>query len=149
MKLSFDPGPTPGQRERAESTKATPDKRFHYRYLAADFAARAADLVPQRSQAYAALLCKATGWLAVRDLPAATEYYRRYVAHGPHVDWAVSFGSHCEMPDFAAAAKRLDAERIAAAKRFVRRSVPFVLGGGLAILVAVSWWYRRKAKTHT
>jgi hypothetical protein len=148
MTLSFDPGPTPGERERAESTKATPDKRFHYRYLAADFAARAADLVPERSQAYAALLCKATGWLAVRDLPAATEYYRRYVSHGPYVPWAASFGSHCEAPDFAGAAKRLHFERIVAAKRFVRRSVPYVLIGGMGILVALSWWwYRRKART--
>jgi len=135
-----------GERERAAASAAQPDLRFHYRYVAADFAARAADLVPARSQAYAALLCHAAGWLVARNPEAANVYYKRYVAHGAHVDWAENFGNQCEEPDFDSAAERLRAERIAAAKRLARKAFPYVLGGGALVLAATAlWWRRRRA----
>jgi hypothetical protein len=133
-----------GEHERANASAAKPDLRFHYRYVAADFAARAADLVPQRSQAYAALLCRATGWLVARNPDAARVYYDRYVKFGPRVEWSGNFGTQCQEPDFDAAAERVRAERIAAAKRLARRSFPYVLGGGLLLLAAAVWWWRKR-----
>jgi len=131
-----------GEHERANASAAKPDLRFHYRYVAADLAGRAADLVPSRSQAYAALLCHAAGWVVGRNPAAADVYYKRYVAKGPHVDWAVNFGTQCQEPDFDAAAKRLHAERIAAAKRLARKAFPYALGGGVLLLAGAVWRWR-------
>ncbi|HEY0232875.1 MAG TPA: hypothetical protein VGC55_16640 [Dokdonella sp.] len=136
----------PGERERTAATVARPDQRFHYRYVAAELAAQAAEQVPQRSQAYAALLCQAAGYLIWRDPPAAGVYYARYVKFGPHVEWAGNFGHQCEEPDFDGAAARLHAERVAAAKRLARKALPYVLGGGLLVFAAgVLAWRRRRA----
>lgn len=142
--LKIDAGPSAGERERVAASAAKPDLRFHYRYVAADFASRAADLVPNRSQAYAAMLCQATGWLMYRDLPAARVLYERYVKNGPYVPWAENFGTQCEDPDFDGAAKRLHAERIAAAKRIVRRALPYGLGLVVIALVGIVWVSRRR-----
>jgi hypothetical protein len=145
--LKIDTVPLAAERERVAATVAQPDLRFHYRYVAADFAARAADLVPQRSQAYAAMLCKATGWLLWRNPSAASVYYDRYVENGPYVPWAANFGMQCEEPDFAGAARRLHAERVAAAKRFLRKAFPYALGAVLGIVLAGVWWRRRDTRS--
>jgi len=137
--LKVDAGPSANERERVAASAAKPDLRFHYRYVAADFASRAADLVPNRSQAYAAMLCQASGWLLYRDLPAARVLYERYVKNGPYVPWAENFGTQCEEPDFEGAAKRLRAERIAEAKRVVRKALPYGLGLVVIALVGVVW----------
>ena len=137
----------PGERERVSATSPQPDLRFHYRYVAADFAARAADLVPQRSQAYAAILCQATGWLLYRNLPAARVYYDRYVKNGPYVPWAENFGTQCEEPDFDGAAKRLHAERVAAVKRFARRAFPYAIGVGVVAIAGMIVWWRKRRTT--
>ncbi|HSC82824.1 MAG TPA: hypothetical protein VLC30_04315, partial [Pseudomonas sp.] len=91
---------TVAEAKRQNVTAAEPNRRFHYRFVAADLANQAADLLPARSQAFAAVLCKASGWLQYRDLPAAKRYYRRYVQEGPYVDWAANFGFNCQEPDF-------------------------------------------------
>jgi hypothetical protein len=130
---------------RSTAAAATPPLRFHYRYTAATFAGRAADLVPARSQAFAAILCHATGWLLNRDPETAQKIYLRYLREGPYVDWGESFGQECPAPDFAGAAERLHVERVAAVKHALRKAMPWggsaLLCAGLLILV---WRLRRK-----
>jgi len=63
---------------------SNPNRRFHYRVIAADRALEAADLLPQGSQAYAAALCWATRFaFDSDDAGRARSIYRRYVATGP------------------------------------------------------------------
>jgi hypothetical protein len=95
---------TEGERQRFAESAAKPNKSFHYRYIAAAEAGQAADLVPARSQAFAAILCNASGWLIDRDPEAGAAPYRRYVKEGPHVPWAAHFARACPEPDFDAAA---------------------------------------------
>jgi len=147
LAIKLDPGPSAGERERVGRSVAVPDERFHYRYVAVDFASRAADLVPNRSQAYAAMLCEATGWILFRNADAARVLYARYVANGPYVPWADAFGTQCEAPNFESAAKRLRFERVREAKRIARRALPFVaIAGVVAIGAGVFRWRRRKTR---
>jgi len=109
---------TQGERARFEASAAEPDFRFHYRYIAVQEASRAADLLPPRSQAFAAVLCQATGWMIVtqdlvhrpgadgKSVPRelAHQLYRRYLKQGPYVPWAAHFGHDCPDPDFDGAA---------------------------------------------
>jgi hypothetical protein len=150
---------TAGERQRFNDTTAQPDRRFHYRYLAADKAVSAADLLPPRSQAFAATLCMATNWMlegppdyneaadgdATKPLNERQRrvlaYYARYVKQGPYVEWAGSFGWNCEAPDFASARKLKRAEQVKAVKHVIRKYLPieiavFVLAiAGLAYLI--------------
>lgn len=144
--LPFATAPTDGERTRVAATRAQPDERFHYRYLAAEFAARAADLVPNRSQAYAALLCAATGYVIDDDATLGRTYWQRYVARGPFVPWAANFGRNCQVPDFDGAARRLHAERIAHAKRLARQALPPVLIVGALAVVAFVLYRRRRTR---
>ena len=102
------PGPPTGafvtrdECQRYNATTARPDYRYHYRYVAADLAAHAADRLPPRSQAFAAVLCRAVGWTLLGEGDTGQRLYRRYVAEGAYVPWAVNFGSNCEAPDFDA-----------------------------------------------
>ncbi|HSX59097.1 MAG TPA: hypothetical protein VLF18_02750 [Tahibacter sp.] len=123
-----------------------PAQRFHYRYVAAELADQAAGLVPARSQAFAAMLCSATGWLVNRDVTAARRYYDRYVAEGPYVAWAGNFGHDCPAPDFSGAARRLQFERIRWAKQTLRRAAPFVAAGLVVLVAGVVIWRRRRTK---
>jgi len=142
--LKIDTTPQAGERERVSATAAKPDLRFHYRYVAAGFVSHAADLVPARSQAFAAMLCQATGWILYRNPDVARGYYERYVKDGPYVPWAENFGTQCEEPDFPAAAKRLHDERVAAAKRFARKAFPYAVGVGVMAIVGAAFWWRRR-----
>jgi hypothetical protein len=94
----------PDEAGRFAASAPQPDSRFHYRGLAADRASAAADLLPERSQAYAATLCWAARYaIASNDQPKADAIYRRYVATGAHQAWAARFGRVCPDPDFDAA----------------------------------------------
>src|SRR6202042_1639090 len=97
---------TDGEKQRFEASAAIPDQRFHYRYIAVDQVEQAADLLPPRSQAFAAVLCAATGWML--DTHGAEEQvqnlYARYGQEGPYVPWAENFGRDCPEPDFDDAA---------------------------------------------
>jgi len=121
---------------------AVPEKRFHYRYLAAELAVQSAELWPHNSQAYAASLCAATTWLINRDPTQAQLYYQRYLQTGPYVSWGADFGIRCPQPDSAAAAQRLQAN-FSAALPSARR-----LWAGTTVLLLVSvsliWWRRRR-----
>lgn len=92
---------TPGERRRFAASKIEPDRRFHYRHIAASLAARAADFLSPRSQAFAAVLCHATDWaLSIGEDDEARQLYRRYVKHGALFPWAVHFGHECPEPNF-------------------------------------------------
>jgi hypothetical protein len=132
--------------QRVAASQPQPVQRFHYRFVAADLANQAADLVPARSQAFAAMLCSATGWLINRDYAQARSYYRRYVDQGPYVAWAANFGNQCPAPDFDGAAKRLQFERVRWVKQIARRYAPFVAGGALVLVVGFVFWRRRRTK---
>ena len=58
---------------------ASPERRFHYRYTAADLAWEAAKLMPNQSEDAARALCTAGSWLKTRDLNAADRFYKRLV----------------------------------------------------------------------
>ena len=132
---------------RVAASRSVPLKRFHYRYVAADLAEQAADLLPARSQAYAAVLCIATGWVNNRDHARGEALWLRYVHNGAYVPWAVDFGNQCATPNFPAAAERLHFERIAEVKRVVRAAIPYAAGImillGIVILVLVLGRRRR------
>jgi hypothetical protein len=57
-------------------TAPKPDKRFHYRYLAAELADRAADLARNRNQKATILWC-AGEWIKYRDPKDANVYYKK------------------------------------------------------------------------
>jgi len=65
--------------KRDDENKASPDKRFHYRYLAAELAWDAAQLMPSNSGDTARLLCTAGSWLKYRDADAADRFYKALV----------------------------------------------------------------------
>lgn len=135
--------PTPApELSRLAHSVAVPDKRFHYRYRAAELAAQSADLWPQNSQAFAASLCHATTWLINREPALAQQYYQRYLQQGPYVSWGADFGRQCPTPDAAGAAKRLRAN--------FKASLPadrYLLAGALGSLLLFTgialWWHRR------
>ncbi|WP_267222789.1 hypothetical protein [Dyella silvae] len=156
---------TDGERQRYAESVSRPDYRFHYRYIAADEAARAADLLPPRSQAYAAVMCQATGWMLEgppdyndhyqgygEPAPAepservrrATAYYQRYVKQGPYVEWARNFGRNCEEPDFDRARQLKRSQQVVAVKRVVRHAQPFALGVAVLLAGLAAWAIRRR-----
>jgi hypothetical protein len=94
----------PDEESRFAASAAKPDVRFHYRSIAADRASAAADLLPKRSQAYAATLCWAARFAIDSSNQAkADAIYRRYVANGAYQAWARDFGQICPAPDFEGA----------------------------------------------
>nr|WP_320127209.1 hypothetical protein [uncultured Shewanella sp.] len=133
---------------RLNASQAVPDKRFHYRYTAAELANKASEHVPHNSQAYAALLCQATGWVLYRDQELALRYYKKYVANGPFVPWAENFGMQCEAPDFDGAVKRAQANEIAEWNALYHKlKKPVVLSFAvIATLLGIYTWRRRKRK---
>ncbi|WP_159566923.1 hypothetical protein [Budvicia diplopodorum] len=78
----------------------TNNNYLHYRWKAVDLAVKSADLLPPKSQAYAAVLCKATGWIINRDRKGGLKLYQRYIKNGAAFDWAPQFGYQCPDPDF-------------------------------------------------
>jgi hypothetical protein len=88
------------ERSRVRDAAPKPFRRFHYRSLAADYAWRAADQLPPRTQAFAAVLCNGSSWVMNRDDDKARALYRRYVREGALVDFGATFGVTCPAPDF-------------------------------------------------
>ncbi len=60
-------------------TGASNENRFHYRYIAADLAWQAAELMPDTSHETARVLCIAGSWLKLRDPKAADRFYKALV----------------------------------------------------------------------
>ncbi len=93
----------PGEAARVNASAVVPDARYHYRYIAADLAEKAAMLVPARSQAYAAMMCSAASWVIDTDTKRASAIFRRYQHAGAWVKWGADFGRDCPAPDFDSA----------------------------------------------
>jgi len=70
---------TADERERADRSRVPLGKRWHYRYLAANWAWQAAELLPDESDETARVLCEAGSWLKGRDPQAAQRFYRALV----------------------------------------------------------------------
>lgn len=144
------PGPllSQGEAERQNANLAQPNNRYHYRWVAADLANQAADLLPPTSQAYAATLCRATGWIIYSDFPLARRYYQRYVDNGPAVPWSGNFGQNCEEPDFAHVSQRLWQYRLDSAHKALRPYKGWLFGLALvAGVLAAGYWRRRRHVT--
>ncbi len=145
------PGPgtelvTPGEVTRVAASAPAPNARFHYRYVAAEHATAAADQLPRRSQAFAAVLCQAADWmLQTGELERAQALYQRYVREGAVVPWAVHFGYDCPAPDFDAARFFWWHDTVRRARQFMRwhlslpRLVVALAAGG-----ALLWYARRR-----
>jgi hypothetical protein len=142
-KLADGPLVTPEERARFASSVAVPDRRFHYRYVAVDQALRSAALLPLRSQAFAAVLCQATGWMQEthgEDATAAA-LYRLYVARGPYVAWAKNFGTDCPEPDFDAAARLLWTQPLAQARHAIHARIVWIGAALIVVLALGGGWY--------
>ena len=151
QKLDTGPLVTEAERARFAVSAAAPDRRFHYRYIAADQALRSAALLPPRSQAFAAVLCRATHWMRQTQGEDATAaaLYRIYATRGAYVPWAKNFGNDCPEPDFDGAARLLWTRPLVAARHAVRAHVVWFGGGALVAMLALGggWygWRRRLA----
>ena len=71
--------PTVEEMNRARASAPDPDHRFHYRYLAANLAWKAAELMPDQSDETARVLCEAGGWIKARDPKYADFFYKALV----------------------------------------------------------------------
>lgn len=135
---------------RVAASAIVPDARYHYRYLAANLAEQAASLVPARSQAYAAMMCSATGWMLDTDAASAQRIYHRYLRNGAYVAWGTNFGQSCPVPDFDTARWLPWKMRYRQARHWAHQQWPWLLGGLLLVGVAgVGGWTaaRRRGKT--
>lgn len=139
------PGP---EKSRFTASAAQPPKRFHYRYLAVQSAERAADLLPPRSQAFAATLCRAAQWMnASGETAEVGRLYARYLKQGALVPFAKSFGQSCPDPDFVAAnstERRLLTLKIKAELQKYRW--PILAATAITLIGAALLWRRRKTK---
>jgi hypothetical protein len=98
-----------------------PTERFHYRGIAYDLANRAADDLPPRSQAFAAVLCTSLQWSeAGNRMDRARALYQRYVHEAAYVAWSPNFGEVCQAPDFKRARTLLWHSRINAVRAALR-----------------------------
>jgi hypothetical protein len=78
--------PSQDELVRFTSTATDPDRRFHYRYLAADLAWQAAALMPDNDEATATILCTAGTWLKALDPKKADRFYKTLVERCPNTD---------------------------------------------------------------
>jgi cellulose synthase operon protein C len=129
-----------GERQRLQASRAQPLERFHYRLTAAGLAGKAADALPPRSQAFAAVLCEATHWLIDRHNDQATAIYKRYLREGAFVPWGEEFGRQCPVPDF----DKVEREQREIWMRQAARIA--AISGPLVLLLALGWhlWRRRR-----
>jgi hypothetical protein len=130
-----------------------PEARFHYRGVAQELAKRAADNLPSRSHAFAAVLCTSLRWArSSGDAELAQSIYQRYVREGAYVAWSEKFGSKCEEPDFPRASKLLWKMRVRAARIALRPyKIPFialVAAAAIGGAVFATRRYRRRAQNN-
>lgn len=70
---------TSDEKERAEKHKVSIEKRYHYKYIAADIAWEAALLMPNNDDNTARVLCEAGTWLKDKDPKSADRFYKALV----------------------------------------------------------------------
>ena len=73
-------GATDDEIKRAARSAPEPDRRFHYRYVAANHAWSAAELMPDESDATARVLYEAGSWIAPRNPGEAEPFYQALVS---------------------------------------------------------------------
>ncbi|VVM88419.1 hypothetical protein PS662_02697 [Pseudomonas fluorescens] len=144
--LKVGPLVAEGEVERQQASVARPDQRYHYRYVANELASRAADHLPHTSQAFAAVLCAATGWNSGQE--EKTAFYQRYVKEGPYVGWALFFGERCPYPDFQNADKRYVTQALSPIRAVLRPYKKWLEMGCVVVFTAVALLLinRRKRK---
>lgn len=128
----------PGERARLLATAPFIGARYHYRVVASLLAEAAADLLPERSQAFAATLCHAARYVRNVDDDRVAALYQRYVDRGPAVDFAVTFADECPAPEFDRARRFGPTPGL----RWPAIGAGLVLTG-LAVLALVCWRRRR------
>ncbi|MFZ4789540.1 MAG: tetratricopeptide repeat protein [Candidatus Competibacteraceae bacterium] len=69
----------PAELARAASNRPTPDRRFHYRFRAADLAWQAAQLMPDQSDQTALALVSGGNWIKNHDAKGAERFYKALV----------------------------------------------------------------------
>ncbi len=78
--------PTADEVKRAEQSALKPALRFHHRYLAADIAWEAIELMPDNDATAAARLCEAGGWIKAQDAKSADRFYKELVTRFAQTD---------------------------------------------------------------
>jgi hypothetical protein len=84
-------GPSEAERARHYANRFGDEQvvgRFHYRWVAADYAWQAAELLPDQHPATARVLCIAGTWIADRDPVEANRFYQAMVNRNRAVDVA-------------------------------------------------------------
>jgi hypothetical protein len=77
---------TAAEHARLAQNKVEPEKRFHYRYTAADLAWQSAKLLPNNSEITADVLNTAGSWLKNRDNQAADRFVQAIERRCPNTD---------------------------------------------------------------
>ena len=101
------------EQQRIAASAPVPSRRFHYRAVAVALAEQAAALVPTRSRAWAAIICKASGYANGDDVEVQ-RLWQLYVKNGAVVDFTAAFGSTrsaCPAPDFERLAEQQRQQR--------------------------------------
>lgn len=129
------------ERERVRAHQPPSPLRFHYRQTASRLAEEAAQHVPPRSQAYAALLCQAARYASRTDPERVQALWKTYVKTGAYIPGGWSFGQSCPAPDFKRA--REAASFHVPWKQLRRRTIAEV-AAGVGLLVGLAWWARRR-----
>lgn len=131
--------------KRQQASAAQPDQRYHYRFVATALASKAADNLPHTSQAFAAVLCEASGWNS--SLEEQSAIYQRYVKEGPYVEWAADFGHQCPYPDFENANKRYVTQVTDAARSTLRPyKTPLQVGSLVVFVAAALLMFKRRRR---
>ncbi|KJZ47755.1 hypothetical protein [Pseudomonas fluorescens] len=131
--------------KRQQASAAQPDQRYHYRFVATALASKAADNLPHTSQAFAAVLCEASGWNS--SLEEQSAIYQRYVKEGPYVEWAADFGHQCPYPDFENADKRYVTQVTDAARSALRPyKTPLQIGSVVVFAAAALLMFKRRSR---
>jgi len=131
------PWVTAAEVERQRISESRPNIHLHEEKIAIQLAGQAADLLPKRSQAFAAVLCHASDWTG-EDSKTRISLYHRYLAEGAYQPWASAFGQHhnlCPTPDFKQARTHLIKYWWYDIKPTLRPYKHW-LYGGLALLIA-------------
>ena len=105
----------------------------------------AAELLPPRSQAFAAILCHAASW-AAREPEQAKAIYARYVKDGALVPFASHFGRNCPDPDFAAAPGTQRRFLLRQVRRWLAGYAGLIASGAAALAGVGLWWWRRRRR---
>lgn len=153
--MSLDRPSTPGgasaaEQQRYDANAPRIDQRYHYRYVAVEHAVRAAEALPPRSQAYAAVLCHATNWMfSSGNEERAQALYQRYVKQGAKVDFAGHFGHDCPAPAFKPAAWMAVKLQLSQGRRWARHHKPLAWTGIAAMAALLGGagfllWRRRR-----